>query len=302
MMFKVHLPAIIPSPVAHVVRLLPNAIGNLAPERIGSLNRLTEGLTLTILDQPEYVCRADPNSQACAISIGTVEILWCQSYASWVFYSLELAGQIPSPKQRAISHPDVLRALDLYRWSLQRVITGSGRSPWPAHLGQPNPNRGFASSEHVADELTLLATSYMLIHELGHIELEHKPGGVSLDQERDADRWAADWVLGGDRIIKNEVMKRALGVALALMLLVATGVHGGDFGGKTHPRAYDRLFNALVHRVPREIEEPWAMIVALLSLHLTAKGFPVPTGPFDTFFEAVDAMITQLATLDQTST
>jgi hypothetical protein len=255
---------------------------------------LLNGLTLEITDDPSFVCRASAAEQLIEMSAGVLEVLWCQAYGAYVFYQRELAGQQPSGSETPIRDPEALRALRLYRWALQ-LLLGVAVEAWPNDLPRPVLAAGEDSAERVADEVALVGLGHLLLHELAHVILRHVPGSDSVLMEQDADNWAADRVLGDAGMDERAMGKRSVGVALALLLSVAVGIHGGSFGGRTHPRSFDRLFNALAHRVPAESETAWAMVVALLSLHMTAKGIQVPRGPFDTFAEAADSMISALA-------
>jgi Peptidase U49 len=174
-------------------------------------------------------------------------------------------------------------------------MMGMSAEEWPVDLPRPVVDPDEYSAERVADEVALVGLGHLLFHELAHVVLGHHPGGDSIGMEQDADNWAADRVLGDPDMDKLVMAKRSLGVALALLLSVAVGIHGGSFGGRTHPRSFDRLFNGLAHRVPANAEVAWAMVVALLGLHMTAKQIAGPSGPFDTFADAVDAMVSVLA-------
>lgn len=255
---------------------------------------LLGGLTLEITDDPSFVCRASSTGRLIEVSAGVLEVLWCQAYGAYVFYQRELAGLQPSGDEAPIRDPEALRALRLYRWALQRMLEKPVEA-WPDDLPQPALAADEDSAERVADEIALVGLGHLLLHELAHVVLRHVPGSDSVLMEQDADNWAADRVLGDPGMDERVMAKRSVGVALALLLSVAIGIHGGSFGGRTHPRSFDRLFNALAQRVPAESETAWAMVVALLSLHMTAKRIKVPRGPFDTFAEAADSMISALA-------
>lgn len=293
-MLRVKRPPHFISPVAPLVDAMPHALARVAPERQEEIATLLDDLTLEITDDPGFVCRASSSGRLIEVSTGVLEVLWCQAYGAYVFYQRELAGVQPNGDEEPIRDPEALRALRLYRWALLRML-GTPVEAWPDDLPRPTTASDEDSAERVADEVALVGLGYLLLHELAHVVLLHVPGSDSVLMEQDADNWAADRVLGDSEMAERAVAKRSVGVALALLLIVAVGIHGGSFGGRTHPRSFDRLFNALAHRIPAGAETAWAMVVALLSLHMTAKRIKVPRGPFDTFAETADSMISALA-------
>jgi hypothetical protein len=282
------------SPAVPLIGAVPHALGRVAPEYENEIAALLDDLTIEVIDDPGFICRASSEGRWIRVSAGVLEVLWCQAYGAYVFYQRELAGTQPAGDVTAIRDSQALRALELYRWALRRML-GKRVEQWPAELPRPTIHADDDAAERVAEEIALVGLGHLMLHELAHVVLGHLPGGDSIAMEQDADNWAADRVLGSAEMDEMMMAKRSLGVALALLLNVALSIHRGSFGGRTHPRSFDRLFNTLAHRVPPDCEIAWAMVVALLGLHMTAKQIPVPKGPFDTFAEAADSMISTLA-------
>jgi hypothetical protein len=286
------------TPVAHLVPLVPNAIAAVAPERVSELNALVAGYTLEIIDEPRWICSANAPEKRIRISTRVIEILWAQAYAIFVFYQRMVANTESDGGVIDIVDPDVVEALELYRWALARFNLKDS-APWPSKGPRPTADPAFASDEHVADEIALIGVAYLLLHEIAHVVHGHVPNddvAMDLEEEKEADSWAADWVLSADELSPGEMVKRSVGVAVAILLLVSGGVYTGDFGGTTHPRHFDRLYNAIAHRVSRDREEAWGVVVAVLSLHFTNAGFEIPRSrEFDDFASAADALIDELA-------
>jgi len=80
-----------------------------------------------------------------------------------------------------------------------------------------------------------MAAAYALHHELAYIRLRHSTP-CTVDQEREADYAAAEWVLDAVEADTDQFRKRALGVSVALLYLVSSGVYTGQHDGKTHPK------------------------------------------------------------------
>src|SRR5829696_7816079 len=88
------------------------------------------------------------------------------------------------------------------------------------------------------------ACACILLHELGHLKLRHSYSiGCPIAQEREADRFAAEWLLG-DAADSSEERKvdrlcALIGIALALLWLTIFNVYLGQKNAPTHPEGYD---------------------------------------------------------------
>ena len=170
--------------------------------------------------------------------------------------------------------------------------------PWPATLLRPRENCERGSAENAADELALCATAYVIHHELAHHRLGHvatQYGPSSIEQERDADYAAAEWILGKLSTTDPRFTKRALGVATALSLLTAHGIHTGHHGGETHPRSFDRLVNTLGQVLSDDYDRVWGFVVGIVNLHLNGVGIVPPAVVHDSFKSCVDSYVELLA-------
>lgn len=299
-MLKVVQPSVISSPVAPLVPWIPRSLANVAPELTDEMNELLEGYTLEILDERSWICSASVQTKTIRISTRAVEIIWAQASAAYVFYNRVLATEGFDGSTIDITDVDVLRALEGYRWALQRMGDDASLD-WPASLPRPSALPALDSDDHVSQELALVSVGFLLLHEVAHVALEHSGTDASywsVDQERDADAWAADWVLVRGGVAGPALQKRGLGVALALLVLVSSGIYTGGFNGITHPRDFDRLFNALAHRIPDDVGV-WEMVLGILCLHLTNVSLAMPVGPYEDAAEAADACFNYLAGLDR---
>jgi len=275
------------SPIAHLLPSIGPAIERIAPERVAELERITCGVQLQITDTPRWICQASPGWKLIQLSTRVIEVAWAFAYAYFVLYKCVFEGTQPTKDVVDLSaRMDVQPALRLLEWALDELIVGPGHN-WPADVPSPSDPPLFASREHVADEIALCAVGFFLHHELAHTYLTLSVGATAIEHERACDAAAAEWILGADGITDLEMQKRGLGVAVALLLITAKGVHSGQHDDVTHPIDFERLVDILLAKVPREQRAVWGMVAGVLSLHMTRRDILPPDGHFDDFVDAV---------------
>lgn len=128
--------------------------------------------------------------------------------------------------------------------------------------------------QEIAAEIFANAIVWILYHEVSHIQMGHVSceGIESLEQERQADRMAAEWMLDSKNIQPVDLCKRQWGIATALGWLTATTVFLGPGSMKTHPAAYDRLYQTLDYQISDEHEDVWLFVQVVLLLHILHAG------------------------------
>lgn len=126
----------------------------------------------------------------------------------------------------------------------------------------------------IAGEIHADAIAWVMFHEFVHIQMRHKEcdGLESLEQERQADRLAAEWMLDSEGIDPVVLHNRQLGIATALGWLTATTAFLGPGSRTTHPAAYDRLYQTLEQCIPDQHEDVWLYVQVMLVLHLLLAG------------------------------
>ena len=126
------------------------------------------------------------------------------------------------------------------------------------------------------------ASAFVLLHELGHLECRHQPcrGDAALRQEREADLFAARWLLESASHGNNRRTSRVgslLGVSVGLLWLTVFNVFLGDSTSSTHPEGYERLSQVLDAVIdPNDKDEQelvWNFISLMLFMHMEAAGF-----------------------------
>jgi hypothetical protein len=190
--------------------------------------------------------------------------------------------------------PDLVNAMELLQWAYEGWLNKEDR-PWSATLPQPieSPEKG--DLRFAADELSLCGVAVLLHHEIAHDYLNHS--GCDLEQERDADQVATEFIVGAiDRASQRAFFeKRLLGIALAYAVLVAQSIHTEYFGGDTHPRTFDRLFNTLDRLTEGANDRAWAICVCIVKLHLDNVGITTPSVAYDSFRQCLDAYVELLS-------
>jgi hypothetical protein len=132
--------------------------------------------------------------------------------------------------------------------------------------------------------LYAFGTAWILLHELGHLKFKHTytQGFASLQQEKEADRFAADWMAAAASESTAEMRQvdrlcALFGVSVALLWLTIFNVYVGCQESKTHPESYDRLFQVLDCMIDRNDEQEylavWQSIATMLFVHMDSAGY-----------------------------
>jgi hypothetical protein len=289
-------PAGTTSPIRHLLPALGEVFERVAPEHRANLRERTEDVTMEVLDSNKFECKAIAAFKLIVLSTRTIELTWAFSYAWWAFYHKEIAGTKADGQTVDLTGRDYLQpALRLLTWAVRERTKradehdhGVNRS-WPEDQVSPTPPHAYASDEHVADEMTLVGAAFMMLHELAHTYLEPEAdsaGVVSeLAHERDCDAEAARWMLSSSELSVEERGKRALGIAVALLLITTRGIHTGDHDGRQHPFDFDRLIDILETYVEPDDDTVWGFVVGILSLHLTKVDIPPPQVELENFYD-----------------
>jgi hypothetical protein len=224
--------------------LLPS-IGDLpfriVPEHEAELRKVIRDLGITFVEEPKaaaFVFRAYPKSKKIGYSAYGVELLWAVAYVTWLFYEHREEGPVDTEDEST----DIGQAVAMLRWGLtdrRQDLTGA----WPSTFPTPSPSPAYASVVHVANELAAVAIAWILHHEINHIKLGHVvyiPSDLSKQNETEADRVATEYILPGARE-RVERSKRALGIVIATLTLVAIDLNRRSFASDTHPESYKRV-------------------------------------------------------------
>ena len=268
------------SPIKHILAHLTNALINVAPERLEEFDRRFPTLTIRITNDSKPLAVTDGDS-VIEISRAFAEFCWCSCYAYSILYdNIFCRSEL---KEREIlnlrANPRTRICIDMIEWSLQNFIGGKNL-PWPDEFPRPVPLPGDVSPGdpiHVAQEYCLIGLACVVLHELGHIALRHSPEmKARYEMEREADRFAWEWVLGEAGIPWSEYMKRAIGITLCMIAFSCAETHAMG-NSDTHPRWYDRYSAFAVEYFGDEPNAHiWGIAVVLLKIHMDDAGIKAP--------------------------
>jgi hypothetical protein len=288
------------SPIHLIMANIHNAIVNCAPERKEEFDKTFPDFTIEYFDANEWMCDVDVATKYIRLSRSIVELLWCATYSYGIMYNHVAEGKQPDGSTIDLSHvPEITQARELLVWAYSNYLYPKSATPWPNHLPQPSENE--SQDEEFATEICLMAIAYFMHHEFAHIRLQHSPEAseeAHVDMERDADFEAAHWILPSALDKKKvEFVKRCLGIGIALQVMATKGMYTGWFGGYTHPRSFDRLYNTLSMHVEDPNSIIWAVIMFIMKLHLNNANIPIQEKEQSTFKACVDDYIEILANI-----
>ncbi|MFY1824451.1 phage exclusion protein Lit family protein [Myxococcus fulvus] len=281
------------SPLIVLAEPVAQSIILIAPERFEQTRDLVVGLTLEYIPSRTWICNCNTAEKWIKISTGLIEHLWASSLALWLLYSRHLNDRLIDKPTTLVfaDDPIVDEAMKLLGWSV-RPNTGA----WPEHLPKPIYPPAHDSDNHVATELMLCAVALLLHHELAHYRLAHPPtrsGLDSIENERDADREAARWVLEGADGAVHE--KRLLGVSIGLSALVGLDIRSTGAASGTHPRSIDRLIDTLDNHTTSPDHPAWALASVLTKVYLDHAGISIPHLEFPSTRAICEAIADTLA-------
>lgn len=229
--------------------------------------------------------------------------LWVHAFATFsIFYDTMQLKVRDATATLDLRTTDRLRkAAALLKWAVKADLTAklfwqqgnpSGTLALPPELALVFSEEKFAHDKHLADELATTALAFILHHELAHQRLGHKVehGLRSIEQEKAADRMAAEWLLDSLGLAPNELLRRQLGIAVALGWLASITVYTGHSSGSTHPPAWDRLYQVFEQHLSSDHDRVWAFITIMLGLHLEnqRRSLVTSTRTFNSFKECVN--------------
>ena len=158
-------------------------------------------------------------------------------------------------------------------WKLEQVMRGA-EADLPPDIFDSVPE----TQRILAAKVAKSALAYILFHEITHLEVGdvRREGPESVEQERQADRIAAERLLEDPSLPRTERLGRLLGIAVALLWLASLNVYLGPGEITGHPPGYDRLSQILRQFVHSHDQEEWESVcwfVALsLFLHVENRG------------------------------
>jgi hypothetical protein len=277
-------------PIWKVLKYVPDSILNSVPERRLEIQNDYPDITIELIDVEEWILDVNIKRNHIRYSRGVAELLWATAYSYGELYTRYANGVIPAGQVVDISA--AVTARQLLEFAVAKFTEVSQKVPPLA--GVPPPG-SYAPFEEFATEISLMASGFLLHHELAHIILKHPLGVVDIDLERDADIEAARILLSDKTIPSDQFNKRIIGAVIGIQLLVMRSIYTRQFSGQSHPRTFDRLFNTLEQHVTDPNHLAWALSHFIVKLHLDNAGIPIPIVEHNTHRDCLNYYIDQLA-------
>jgi hypothetical protein len=200
-----------------------------------------------------------PSADGCKrinLGLAALERVWAYCYAFASFDSLlekRPPGELIFLKEE--SSVESARRLINIADVAQRA---NRRMEFPEDL--PRPDRSMEEIDiNVANNLFLLVTAFIITHEMGHICLNHPPANFitmeqSVREERNADAWAANFILSGWEASTDEIgrVARANAISAGMALLASVELELHPEQRRNHPKVPDRLLEFFANHLPVE--------------------------------------------------
>jgi len=244
-------------------------------------------------DSEQIVFKTEPSTKTITLGNKGSCRLQAHAYAAAVFLTVRHTPGYPKlrPEERrqlyAPANPMLTWAVsrDLQQWLKQRVgperdldeIMVGGGAHLPNELLGSLPERQRVFGEGFFQ----LAIAFIILHELAHLDLKHIPcsGDVSMRQEKEADRYAARWLLECPGITHEDRLNCLFSMTVAMMWLTVFNVYLGPSQSQTHPESYDRLYDLLDEFVDDDCEDErfliWDFTKWALLVHANNAGIEV---------------------------
>lgn len=222
--------------------------------------------------------------------------LWAHSFSSvlgMVLFDERRRGPT-GPTRFPVAQWQLQSANDALHWAMRADVNlkyaqrhrleYSLPTPPASLFGAVRTNNEFVIS--MAGDVFRNALAFLLLHELAHIvnrdtkvaceaetpfsDPDPDEVNASIHQEKRADQWAAERLLGVEG--KDEAVRllRRMGVATASLWLTVIRVYIDHVTG-SHPPAWDRLYETLNPYLD-EVDPVWGFVVISLMTHLHTAG------------------------------
>ncbi|MEI2795462.1 hypothetical protein V8246_07260 [Pseudoxanthomonas sp. F11] len=259
-----------------------------APERSQELDTLLEGVSNLVLrggDQVGFVMES--NSWFIRFSQRSLEAVWVLAtsgaQAVELYSGAIWAAQVGMLDLSELESADPSEAtyVKALRSNVNNAIDCLN-SPDALHCKPIRPLNSGNLFEVLADDCVQLAVAFVFLHELKH-RIKDQEETAELEERR-ADEFALDWLLGAARTYAKEsghevgkvVAKRGMGIALAMFVIASLSPLKGSTGDP-HPSPLDRL-RRLLDLVKETVPEQtsfWIIAAAVIFGVLRVKGLPI---------------------------
>jgi hypothetical protein len=174
--------------------------------------------------------------------------LWCLAFVA--VHLTDIASRQRRASDKSAQHFDIGTSSALLRLGEYLAYARSlfrGDREWPEPLQIPDDGAPLSSEAGKVNNVFFGALSWVLLHEIGHVHLEHElliPADQLVRQEFAADGFATEWVLAD----AGEGLQREFRVLMVCVALAWIFLNEETIGrGADHPAAIVRLQEAVAH-------------------------------------------------------
>lgn len=265
-----------PSPIADLLGAIASSPFRVAPEAAPALNEVIDerALTLEVCDDLSLFAELIPSRGLIRLGIPFLEVLWSAAHAYIVtFHEYQLANRRGESHFAVGGTSRTAAAYALYRQLLGAHVIGDPIT-WPSEEIVPVRFPKEGTDIYAANELFLVAISWIIHHEIAHARLDHQEVTVtSISQENEADHAATQWVCAG--IEETQPLhKRSMGIVTAVVLLLAYDIESRRTHSTTHPPSFERLILNLDATGLGPDEMIYVFALVLVEIHLAQGKVP----------------------------
>lgn len=287
------------SPIRDLDNNLKFAIEGIAPEKSQELSEfcIEYDPSLVFTSDQKFSFRVDTKSKEIKLPTGALEYLWCACYAFNIIYQEYGVAIEETDENFDLNGNYRLRnAISLYEWGMDQ-LNKKTPMPWPSDKDKPDLSCSISEDTKVANELYLCSVSWIIHHELAHIKLGHSnlaTDGEKRKQEQEADNKATEWILKdvSDELILN---KRGLGVAIAALVMTSQDILAGVFKHTTHPRSFERLYNAICPYFSDPDHLVYAFSVVVCHTNMAISGMKISADNNQTWQENLETCLVEFS-------
>jgi hypothetical protein len=273
------------SPIAELLNAIAASPFRIAPEAAADLDGViaAKALSLEVSDDSRLFAELLPSNGIIRLGVPFLEVLWSAAHTYIVtFHEYQQANQRRETIFEIGGASRTATAYKLYRDLLHAHAAGSPIQ-WPSQEIIPARFPQEGTDTYVANELFLVAISWIIHHEIAHARLGHQEVTVtSMLQENEADRAATKWICEGTQE-KQPLQKRSMGIVTAVMLLLAYDIEVGRTHSTSHPPSFERLILNLDATGAGEDEMVYAFAFVLVEMHLVQAKVPYKSDQDGTF-------------------
>jgi len=290
------------SPIRALDEALINSVARIAPEKAAALDkiRIEHDPCAVFTNDQKFSFRVNTESKEIKLPTAALEYLWCACYAFYVAYQEYSTANQGSASEFDLNGNERAReALSLYKWGMEQ-LKQSPLKEWPSDTAEPEVDATINEDVRVANELYLCAAAWIIHHELAHINHGHKNEPLnneeSRSQEVEADKSATKWVLA-DISEESVLKKRGLGVAIATLVLTAQDILAGEFKETTHPRSFQRLYDAICPYFDDPDHLVYAFSTVICHMNMAMGGMEIVKNDDETWKENLETCLVQFSRL-----